>query len=214
MAGFDLPLRAIRAADLGGARPDRAHRRASRTARAASSHITEVLRMESDVITAPGHLRVRDRVGRARPDDHRRASAPTGLRPVFLDEVPQARHRAPAEHVRRARRLARRAHEGADGVRLRGSLCSVIARAAVAALASRRTRAAAADVRRPTLTEAPTPGFPDKAYVCRLPDDAAAHGGRGRRSTENGEPCRPTVTLDGRRRRRAARSCSSTRRTA
>ena len=34
---------------------------------------------------APGHLRVRDRVGRSRPHDHRRPEA-TGLRPVFLEK--------------------------------------------------------------------------------------------------------------------------------
>ena len=102
MAGYDLPLRAIRqhiaaALDL-LVHIDRMEDGSSRVVA-----ITEVLRMESDVIQLQDIFEFEiesvapDRTITAASADRAAAGVPR--------EVPQARHRAPAEHVRRARPL-------------------------------------------------------------------------------------------------------------
>ena len=80
MAGFDLPVRAIRAAGLVGARPDRPPRAAR--GRLAPRHHDH--RGAADGVGrdhAAGHLRVQDRVDRAPTARSSVALQPTGLRP-------------------------------------------------------------------------------------------------------------------------------------
>ena len=97
MAGYDLPLRAIRqhiaaALDL-LVHVDRMEDGSRRVVA-----VTEVLRMESDVIQLQDIFEFEiDSV--ARPHDHRRPQADRPAAGVPR-EVPQARHRASAEHVR------------------------------------------------------------------------------------------------------------------
>ena len=115
MAGYDLPLRAIRqhiaaALDL-LVHIDRMEDGSRRVVA-----VTEVLRMESDVIQLQDIFEFEIESVAPGPYDH---GWPQGHRPspYLPRQVPQAWHRAPAEHVRRARALARRA-KGRNGVKV------------------------------------------------------------------------------------------------
>ena len=110
MAGYDLPLRAIRqhvsaALDL-LVHIDRLEDGSRRVVQ-----VTEVLRMESDVIQLQDIFEFE--IESVAPDRTITGPSGDGPPPGVPREVPQARHRAPTEHVRRARRLARRA-QGRD----------------------------------------------------------------------------------------------------
>ena len=120
MAGYDLPLRAIRqhiaaALDL-LVHIDRMEDGSRRVVA-----VTEVLRMESDVIQLQDIFEFEIEAVAPGPDDHGRTQADRPP-PRLPREVPQAWHRAPAEHVRRARPLPRRAPRR-DGVKTRPADC-------------------------------------------------------------------------------------------
>src|SRR6185437_12984409 len=97
-------------------------------------------------------------------------------------EVPQARYRAAAGHVRRARPLARR---GSGRNRVKRRLPLTIASAAVAALAL--PTLALAQGPAPTLSDETTSGFPDKAFLVTLPSTQALTASK-LQVTENGQP--------------------------
>ena len=103
MAGYELPLRAIREPRLVGARPDRPARPARRRLAPRASRSREVQRMEGEVITLQKLFEFKiDRF-----DAERRIDRPARSRPVcgpaFLGEVRAARDRAAAEPLRRHR---------------------------------------------------------------------------------------------------------------
>ena len=111
MAGYDLPVRAIRqqvssALDL-IVHLDRLEDGSRRV-----SLITEVQRMESDVITLQDLFDVQARVDRGRPHRSPASSSATGLRPMFLAKFEKHGIELPAEPLRDApRRSSPRSRE-------------------------------------------------------------------------------------------------------
>ncbi len=178
MAGYDLPLRAIRqhiaaALDL-LVHIDRMEDGSRRVVA-----ITEVLRMESDVIQLQDIFEFE--IDSVAPDRTITGGLkPTGLRPVFLEKFRKRGIELPAGHVRRARPLARRAQRR-NGVKL--GLRIAIASAALAALAL--PALAGGQGGSPTLTEAQDSEFPDRVWLYRTPT-ATKLGGLD--VTENGGP--------------------------
>ena len=196
MAGYDLPLRAIRqhiaaALDL-LVHIDRMEDGSRRVVA-----VTEVLRMESDVIQLQDIFEFEIESVAPGPDDHGWSQ---GHRPSphLPRQVPQAWHRAPAEHVRRARALARRA-KGRNGVKV--NLRIAIASAAAVALAL--PTLALGQGAAPKLSESPTSGFPDKAYILTLPTTQALTAskldGHGERTRRVGSCRRSTWRIEERR---------------
>ena len=192
MAGYDLPLRAIRqhiaaALDL-LVHIDRMEDGSRRVVA-----VTEVLRMESDVIQLQDIFEFE--IEAVAPDRTITGGLkPTGLRPVFLDKFRKRGIELPQSHVRRARPLSRRA-PGRNGVKLR--LRITIASAAVAALAL-PTLALGQGAPRRRSPSRRRPGSRTRRSSSRCGPTQAAHHLAGRRHGERPARHRPRRRSSGR----------------
>ena len=168
MAGYDLPVRAIRQ-QVSSALDLIVHIERMEDGSRRCTAVTEVQRMESDVITHAGHLRVQDRLVRARRHDQRRA-------PV---------HRAAADLPRQVReaghRAARRTSSRTGPSPRTSRICAGELREAPHCRPARRSRgglvalsAAGADANTVQVVEAGSALFPDRAYVLTLPSSQKA----------------------------------------
>ena len=163
MAGYDLPLRDP-PARLGGARPPRPHRPPrGRLAPRRAGHGGAAHGVGRD--PAPGHLRVRDRVGRARPHDHRQLA--TGLRPVFLEKFRKRGIELPQSMF--GERVAS-LDEGAGRVRLRRIILASAALVALAVPAIAPGQQQPQQKQGPPLKlESSSAGFPTARTSCSSP---------------------------------------------
>ena len=183
MAGYDLPVRAIRQ-QVSSALDLIVHLDRFEDGSRRVSHITEVQRMESDVITLQDLFEFKlESIAADRTITG--GVKPTGLRPMFLHKFEQARHRAARQHLHRAARRDGRHREG-SAVTMQANTggSSARCRRTHHRRRSRRPHPAPGRAGPVRISEAPVSHFPDMAFNVSLPTQPDAHGLPGARHRE------------------------------
>ena len=172
MAGFDLPVRAIRQ-QVASALDLIVHLERLEDGSRRVTAITEVQRMESDVITLQDIFEFKIDGDRARPDGHRARSQPTGLRPTFLHKFEKRGIELPTDIFQARPSRARSSRES------RPSEASAAPRGALAAAGGRSFRPPPRP-RRATASGSSRPARPSSRSGAYRPH-AARSGRRSRR---------------------------------
>ena len=191
MAGYDLPVRAIRQ-QVSSALDMIVHIERMEDGSRRCTAITEVQRMESDVITMQDIFEFK--IDSFAPDGTiNGALRPTGLRPVFLDKFAKRGIELPAGLFSHAPR-----HDecrGSPSVTriVRSFILALLALVVAAAIGALPAAAADNGIQ---VVEAGSPLFPDRSYVLTLPKPVKpALTAESVAVTENGKPVKDLSVL-------------------